>query len=252
MSEFVDLLISPLSFGLLLLAVTLVTWRCQNSRSVRLSVTLALFAYLTVTVPFVSVLLGRGLTPRYPPFAVSERPARVIVLLGGGQINVIGRDEHLAVLSAASTERVLEAARLYRLLDEPWIISSGGGQRRAGPNAVAMRTKLVELGVPVGRILLESTSRTTRDQAVLVAPMLRRLDAERDFVLVTSRIHMPRAAAAFRAVGLEPLPAIAPDFTEREGSSDYLLPTVRGIEFSRAVFHEVVGRLYYRWRGWAR
>ena len=60
-----------------------------------------------------------------------------------------------------------------------------------------MKTALVELGVPADRILLESTSQVTHDEAVLTARMLRDLEIT-SCVLVTSNLHMRRALATFR------------------------------------------------------
>jgi len=52
--------------------------------------------------------------------------------------------------------------------------------------------------------------RTTHDEAVLVAPMLKRLGVQRT-ILVTSAIHMPRSLGTFRAAGVDAIPAPALD-----------------------------------------
>ncbi len=57
----------------------------------------------------------------------------------------------------ARTTRVLEAARVYRELGSPWVISSGGLGHGPGPVAesLPMRDALIQFGVPASRILLE-------------------------------------------------------------------------------------------------
>jgi uncharacterized SAM-binding protein YcdF (DUF218 family) len=174
--------------------------------------------------------------PRTLPVQTEDlRPARAIVLLGAG------------------TDRVLEAARVYRLMDQPWVISSGGVLDRSGrstrTSAALMRDDLVNLGVPESRILLEDRSLTTEDEARLVTPMLRALECT-TFVLVTSRSHMPRAAAVFRSKGLDPILAVAPDLPPRAASRSPWRPSAEGLRVSRRLAHEVVGMAYYWLRGW--
>src|SRR5207244_12794682 len=93
------------------------------------------------------------------------------------------------------------------------VVSSGGGLdpfRERGATSLMMREALVGLGVPAEIIELESRSRNTHDESVLIAPMLRELHIEH-VVLVTSDVHMRRSIAAFRAQGWNAIPAIAPD-----------------------------------------
>jgi len=176
-----------------------------------------------------------------------------IVLLGGGSEVIRGHERQLNMLFAESAARALEAARVYHLLGTPWIISSGGPGSKPGdePAALTMRDALIALGVPAGRILVEPSSRNTRDEAVLVAPALRKLDVDR-VVLVTCDTHMRRALAAFRATGVDPVPAAAPNPLSEHSLIDWVVPTTQGLEFSATVVHEYAGLLYYGARGWLR
>jgi uncharacterized SAM-binding protein YcdF (DUF218 family) len=112
-----------------------------------------------------------------------------------------------------------------------------------------MKTALIQLGVPADRILLESTSRITRDQAVLTAAMLRNLGV-RSLVLVTSDVHMRRALATFRHEGLEPVPAVARDPLDSQWVGLEWLPTQEGMEFAQEIAHEYIGLAWYKLRGW--
>src|ERR1035437_1540151 len=114
-----------------------------------------------------------------------------------------------------------------------------------------MRVALVQLGVPADRIVLESESVNTHDEAVLVAPMLRALHVDR-VVVVTSDIHMRRSMATFRGAGLDAVPAIAPDPFNSESRVRSFVPTTEGLRFTGGVVHEYVGLAYYRVRGWLR
>jgi uncharacterized SAM-binding protein YcdF (DUF218 family) len=83
-----------------------------------------------------------------------------------------------------------------------------------------------------------------------VAPLLKSLAIDR-VVLVTSETHMRRSLGAFRAVGVNAIPAIArgPDWPSRW--SDWL-PNTESLEQSGSVAHELVGMPYYWLRGWWR
>src|SRR5207244_11392553 len=106
---------------------------------------------------------------------------------------------------------------------------SGGAPAgvHTNPSALTMRNELVQLGVPAERIVLEASSQTTRDEAVLIAPMLRAMSVTR-IVLITSDIHMRRALGAFRAVGIDPVPAIADDPFQAPSSFTVYIPPPDG------------------------
>jgi uncharacterized SAM-binding protein YcdF (DUF218 family) len=153
-----------------------------------------------------------------------------------------------AVLSASCDARVREAVRVYEQIAPELVISTGGIPRPTC--AELMKARLVELGVPAGRILLEDRSRTTRDEAVFVAEILKK-EGARQSVLVTSDVHMPRALGAFRVAGVQPVPAAAADPGERRPWTARIAPSREGLRFSGDLVHELLGLLWYRLRGWA-
>src|SRR5438093_9833537 len=78
------------------------------------------------------------------------RGPTAIGLLGAGARTVHGHSGRIGVLNLAGAWNVLETARIFRLLDRPWIVSSGGAP--AGydmiPESETMKQALVDLGVP--------------------------------------------------------------------------------------------------------
>jgi len=211
--------------------------------------------YALASIRAVPWVLSRPLVYGFRQFSSADAPGSStgIVLLGAGTLTVRGYGGRMGVLVVPSATRVLEAERVYRLLGSPWVISSGGAAEEpdAEANAVTMRDALMKLGVPAGRILLESSSMNTHDEAVLVAPMLRSLQVDR-IVLVTSDTHMRRSLATFRAAGVDVVPAIAPDPLPYRSRADWMVPTSDGLDFSGAVAHEYFGLIYYGARGWLR
>ena len=229
---------------------TLLTPGRKGPRRLLLLITIAYVMFSTHIFPR---LASRPLIAGLHPFSVDDargRP-RAIVVLGAGALTVHGREQKLGMATMTGAARVLEAARISRLLPSVPVISSGG----PGPGfdmfteAEVMRDALIELGVAPSRIVLETRSLTTRDEAVEVAPMLRSMDAD-PFVLVTSDIHMPRALAAFRAQAIHPIAAPARDPLDSEPQWLSYVPTRQGLDFGSAIVHEYIGLGYYKLRGW--
>lgn len=176
-----------------------------------------------------------------------------IVILGGGSVTVRSGNEEMNILSNAGVLRVWEGVRLYHNLDEPWVIVSGGVNERIGmttPESIPMRDILIDGGVPASRILLESSSSNTHEQALNLSPILETHDVER-FVMVTSPSHMRRAMGTFTAQGLNPIPA-----PSKQHPDDFLadrsifLPNSEALEESRMAAREIMALIYYALRGW--
>lgn len=225
------------------------------ARKGRWLVVALLLTYWLLATPLVSdamvAILRDGYGPLSDPRAI--RGTDTIVVLGGGtetfEVDAAKADR----LSAASLLRAMEAARVYRMMDNAWLIVSGGiGDQRVetSPESLAIRDQLVLLGVPEARIVLESASRNTREQAVALAGLLRSRRTDR-VVLVTSPTHMRRSVAAFHGVGIQTIASVAPLYSRAPDSViDNLLPSDEVLGNSSSVFYECLGIAYYWMRGW--
>lgn len=211
--------------------------------------------YWLMSMPLVAGGLETALGSGFGPIANSSELEGVeaIVVLGGGSVTHRAPGGEVQLLSDSSALRAIEAARLYRLTDKPWVIASGGASELLGGESAeseAMRLVLMQLGVPAERILLEAASQNTRGQALALGPMLEEQGIER-FVLVTSPTHMPRALMAFRAVGLEPIPSVAAQHSEALPLPSFpLQPDLGALEASKVALREAIALAYYGLRGW--
>lgn len=248
-AKLLSLLVYPLSLSLLLLvlafACSLLRWRRISFYTTVLAVT---WLYLCSTVLFANFLMG-SLERSYVPRAMSViAEADAIVLLGGAMRG----DTHMGTLPDLNqhADRLVHAAALYKAGKAPIILLTGGGGEDVRSEAEQMKDILMVMGVPARSMLLEDKSRTTYDNAVFSAQMLRDKGLRR-ILLVSSGYHMPRAEALFSAQGLEVVPA--PTDFQRPVAPQLLskwVPDVASLSRSTYALHEIVGYWVYRLRGW--
>lgn len=94
------------------------------------------------------------------------------------------------VVLGGTTDRPHRVAELFKAGEAPKIICSGAG------DADGFKRVLIKDGVPAQNILLETRSRTTRENAKLTVPLLRQLHAKR-VIVVTSWYHSRRGLHCF-------------------------------------------------------
>lgn len=212
-------------------------------------------AYWALSTPLAAGALEAALSLPDAPIARAAEAggAQAVVVLGGGSATLRALGAQIDVLAESSALRALEGARLYRLLDDPLVVASGGAPGLPGrtvPESRPLAEMLAAQGVPAERIVVETASNSTREQALEVAPLLQARGIER-FVLVTSPTHMRRALGAFRAVGLDPQPSPAPQRSEAGGGPVFLLgPNAGSLEASMRALREALALAYYFARGW--
>jgi uncharacterized SAM-binding protein YcdF (DUF218 family) len=198
------------------------------------------------------LVLWKGGAHRPLTSAADARGARVVVVLGAGNNTIQAGGLSINQVSWEAGLRLLEAARLYRLLDRPTIIVSGGvtqRQKGAESEADAMRTAILRLGVPSDRIVVEAESKTTREEAIIIDRMLKNAGRQ-PVVLVTSPTHMSRSLAVFRAIGIDAIPSVAAFKSEHALEKYRWLPSDLGLLLSDSVVYDTAAELYYRARGW--
>jgi uncharacterized SAM-binding protein YcdF (DUF218 family) len=101
---------------------------------------------------------------------------------------------------AGLTRRLDHGIRLLRAGAAPLLLLSGGGSGPV-PEAEIMRRMALADGVPEAALLVEPGSRDTVENAREAARLLRPRGG-RFILLVSDRVHLPRAALLFRLAGL--------------------------------------------------
>lgn len=159
-----------------------------------LSLLFAIFTYLLSIEPFADFLLS----PLENSFSIPEKiEAQAIVVLGGGVYK-------LGYLNEDSLNRVLTAYILHEKYKIP-IIITGGAYEGNKKEAKLMTQFLRKLNVREERIIEESNSRDTHENAIFVEKICKELGIQR-ILLVTSAYHMKRAFLLFSKTELEVIP----------------------------------------------
>lgn len=248
--EFLRALAYP-SHALLLLALAGVVLSPRLPRAGRALALAALSALLASGLLPVGAWLAAPLEARHP--RPDPPPARVdgIVVLGGYTDPGAPCDHPELPLNDAA-ERLTEALVLARRHPRAKLLVSGGGWALdSGECSEAELTGrfLARLGFDADRLLLETRSRNTRENALFSRELADPRPGE-VWLLVTSAMHMPRALAAFRAVGFDVVPWPV-DFAARDPWAGLdVIDMPRNWRLLDRASHEWLGLLWYRWRGW--
>jgi uncharacterized SAM-binding protein YcdF (DUF218 family) len=254
-SDFVSFLFSIGGMTCALLAGLVWALARSSSPAPRRFIGAVILAYSAAAFHPVTYAASQSLSRPYHPLTRADVPPgpSAVVILGSGSFTAHDwRENSLAMNDPAGADRVIEASRIFKMIDPEVVVSSGGSIAGMDPNAPGgevMKDQLLQLGVPEKRILVEVESQNTHDEAVIIKRMLEPLKIEH-LVLVTSDIHMRRSVGTFRAVGLEVIPGIARTPRFRPPWNIAFLPSAEGIDEARHVAHEFGGIGYYMLRGW--
>jgi uncharacterized SAM-binding protein YcdF (DUF218 family) len=253
-SKFLTLLIDPFNVALLLAAGGLLCWR-RRALALRLLAG-SMFFFVVFACPETSLVLTRSLEDRYRDTDVARIPEAQAIIILGGTIHQPSQEHHASGLTESS-DRLLLAYRLYRAGKAPLVICSGGNNpllsdTQRPSEALSMSGLLEEWGIPAAAIEVEEASINTRENALFSYRLLSGRGI-RKIILVTSAMHMPRAAGAFHKAGFEVVPAPA-DFRTGWGAPNPVflwLPSAGSLDHSQTALHEWLGLWTYRLRGWA-
>lgn len=249
-SKFCIALVSPLGTCFLLAGIGLALFWLRRPRAGRACLCAGMAWLLLWSLPLPSFWLCSAIERRFaqrpaPDYATAD----AIVVLGGGMVGSRPGWIDRPQLGPAA-DRVWFAAQLFRAGRAPRVIVSAGSDASDGQvEADATAAFLEDLGVPASALLLDRRSRDTAQNASYSQAILREHRLAK-VLLVTSALHMPRALAAFRKLGIEAVPAPA-DFSVSPSGPwpQRWLPNADALDASSRAIKEVVGLWGYRLRG---
>jgi uncharacterized SAM-binding protein YcdF (DUF218 family) len=195
----------------------------------------------------VAVGLAHTLLPQVKPLDIrSAKLANVqaIVILGGGVLDP-SPEYGTPRPNTPTLERVRYGVWLAHHAKKPLAYAGGVGWAAAGTNIapeadVARAMLKQDYGLELR--WADSRSRDTAENAARMAEAMRD-DRIRRIALVTHASHMPRAIVAFEKAGFEVTPAPTGFAIARERELLEWMPSVHGLDLSRQVLREWLGRL---------
>lgn len=164
--------------------------------------------------------------------------------------------EHDRITFAQSGDRLFQGIRLLQSDYVDQLILSGGSGYVLFPElkeSLYVGSYLDAIDINADRVILESESRNTRENAINTFELLKQMGMQHEpIVLLTSAYHMRRAKACFEKVGLNVIPYPTELTTgERLFTFDHLiLPNASALAQWNVLFHEWMGYISYSLAGY--
>ncbi len=184
--------------------ILLFAGRVRAGRNILLAI--AVFVGALSLLPIPDIVVGT-LEQRFPrPDPLPEK-VDGIILLGGAQIPRMTAEYGTPALNAAAgtVTTFIWLGRHYPNAKLVFTGGSGDPMRQDLSEAETLRLFLTQQGFDAGRVLYETRSRNTYENALLSKPLANPQPGE-TWILVTQALHVPRSVGAFRKVGWEVTP----------------------------------------------
>lgn len=241
-------MVQPLSLVFLLggLSLVLIGMRVVRTAAAALSLAL-LILFLTLYTTLGSVLL-QTLEARFPRPASDPAQLSCMIVLGGAFETEVTTTRRGMDLNQAA-DRFVEALRLAIRYPQAKILVSGGDGSLSGAyegDAAASIRFFEAFGIPRNRLIVETTSRNTDENAQNSRDLLASSGLGQ-CLLITSAFHMPRSVGLFRKAGVDvaPWPVDYRTAGNLSFALDFTQPTLNAQQMSTAV-REWVGLAAYR------
>jgi uncharacterized SAM-binding protein YcdF (DUF218 family) len=245
-------LATPVLWVLILLCLGLVLSRRKRRHAHPKVAWWAVLAGMLVLLVFslspVSNLLTYSLESMYaPPPTHVLRDLDILVILGGGLYSRGGLRAE-ADLPGPTYSRAYQGIRLFKDSGARLLALCGGGSGQpADSEADTMKAMALQMGVPEDRILTETQSLNTRQNAAFLAELLPR-EAGRRIGLVTSATHMLRSQRVFQRQFPDTVIVAVPvnyTYDPMVWAPRTFIPSVDALQESSVALHEWFGLLWY-------
>jgi uncharacterized SAM-binding protein YcdF (DUF218 family) len=231
-----------------LLGVALLATRFSRAGLVFVVASLVLLAALGFS-PLGGILASK-LEGRFPLWDPARGAPDGIIVLGGGIASTLSNEYDDPVLTGDGG-RITAIARLARAYPKARIVYSNGDASlfpTGQSDAKYLYLLLDSFGIPRERVVVETRSRNTYENAVFSKELVQPKPGER-WLLVTSAQHMPRAIGCFRAAGFDVEAYPVAWRTRPHGRATFGGTLSGGLNTLDLATHEWIGLIAYRLTG---
>ena len=242
-------LLQPFTVLMILVLVVQIIWwykRVVSRKTICWTLIPTVILYLFRT-PAVAHLMVGTLEWSYAP--IYQRPAdtTAIVVLSSA-IRPPDAVRRKAELDTSGMYRCIKGAEMYHSGLPCKVVLAGGrvDSEQAGPTlAAAMSDFMVQLGIDREDIVLDDRSRSTYENAVNSAALLRQRNMN-SILLVTDATHLRRAILCFEKQGIQVVGCGCQyRATQFEGNISSFFPSFGAADTNQAVLHEWLGLTWY-------
>ena len=201
----------------------------------------------TFSMPSVSnALVYRLENNRINPETCGEHQDAPLVVLGGGIDLYVSSNSPYEILSPDSLLRTLRAPEFASNKTQYYLLGGGNKERTLAAN---MKSVLTKLNVDPGKITIETKSNSTYENAQALVKLLPPTDNQ-VIVLVTSMLHVKRAAATFETAGYVVCHVGVDILYSVPKPPVSLLPYLSGLNKTTLALHEFLAMAVYKIKGY--
>lgn len=227
LKKYISFFVEPLGFSLTLAFLAFIFFLFESNRKGKWLLFLSLLSFTIFSNSHIANKLLKPLESKYEKLNVDRvKDVKYLLVLGGD-----------------TYARTYEVLRLYQNIDSLKIVTSGSNSLEEIPHAIETKNLLVELGVDENDILAKIEPKDTIEEAI----MMKELVGEKEFILVTSASHMPRAMEIFKSYDLNPIAAPTGIKTKKINNS---FINFSDLDESKKAIHEYVGLFWLKIKGY--
>jgi uncharacterized SAM-binding protein YcdF (DUF218 family) len=249
LSKILSYILNPLAWIFILFFAAFIVRKQPKKRRLFLST-------LVIMIMFTNPFLGDEI------IRVWEKPMKMVTnsqqydagVILGGDIVTYDKDSD-RVIFRSGADRLLQAIDLYKSgIIKKIVISGGSGHLiyRDRTEASFIKKYLTGIGINNDDIIVENMSKNTVENARYTAKLLETNRITDTVLLITSSIHMRRAAACFRkqGIGVEEFPTSKITGKRITDFHHLVVPSVATLKNWDLLIHELLGFCVYKILGY--
>lgn len=219
----------------------------KKHKSSTLVIVIGIVLFLVCSTNYVPKRLIASIEKAYDPIdlhLIDDSQTYYIHVLGSGANNQLGLPATMN-LNSATLSRLVEGIRIHRNLDHAVLVTSAASEKGLKSQAEMSKESAVLLGVKEEDIKMLVTPTTTLEEALAFKE---EFGTNKNLIVVTSALHMPRAVEIFGDQGLKVIPAPSSYFYIDDGyrNNGVTLPSFGSLELMNDYHITQLKHWYYR------
>ncbi|HEX6915253.1 MAG TPA: YdcF family protein [Chitinophagaceae bacterium] len=247
LSKILLFLLSPAFWILILLGLSFIIRNQGRKKLLRIT---AAILFIVFTNPFLFNVCVRAWQPR-PKDIPAGKHYSAVILLGGMTMS----DRYERNFFGPEADRFIQTTKLYHSGAVDKVLLTGGSpylfRKVRLSEADHLKNELLAQGIPATDIIVENRSKNTYENAVYSKRLLDSLKLAPPYIVVTSALHVPRAAAVFKKAGVQAafFPAAYRQIDHPRDIEDFIIPSTQLLSGWSTFLKEIVGLCIYRLTG---